>query len=260
MQPQADTITIVEHQTQEMKSTGADIRCAISLIGKLTGTPEVVTALRKALIDGGHATDCLSVESMTHSNEGTAFGCMTAAVVGVCAFAFSKGARMDYVVPAAVIGGAIIAGIFWWTNRTTSCAFRITCKDSEAVSRTHAKLGENSKFQVTSTDWRYEIDSSTFTNWAEKCIQRANVRAEKVAAALGVKLDGVHSYEEDQELPRNYHTPEVSSGLNSIEAKRSARTSMSVPGPSNYGDFESLPTGSEKASARILIRYRIKKA
>jgi hypothetical protein len=185
---------------------------------------------------------------------------MTAVVVGVCAFAFSKGARMDLVVPAAVIGGAVIAGIFWWTNRTTQCTFRIICKDSEAVSRTHAKLGENSKFQVTSTDWRYEIDSSTFTNWAEKCIQRANDRAEKVAAALGVKLDGVHSYEEDHELPRNYHTPGSSSDLNSMKMKRSARTSIPTPGPSNYGNFESLPTGSEKASAKILIRYRIKKA
>jgi len=254
MEIHTETVTIIEEQMQDIKSNGADIRCSIAVNGRLTGTPEPVAALRKSLMDGGHGPDCIRIESMTHSSSNESIGCT--AVVAIVAFgvAFSKGEKLDIFLPVIVLGGVALMGYFWWFNRTTTCSFRIHCKDSDAVERTHQKLGENTKFQVMNTDWRYEVDPSALTSWAEKCIQRAHVRAEKVAEALGVKLDGVHSYEETHSLPRNNYTPDFGGGTPAMERVPAARMrTMDSLAPDNG------PSDAERGGLGVIVRYRIKK-
>ncbi len=254
MEIHTETVTIIEEQMQDIKSNGAEIRCSISMNGRMTGTPEPVAALRKALIDGGHTSDCIRIEGMTHSSSNESIGCTAIMVLVACGAAFSKGAQLEVFLPVILIGGAAVMAYFWWFNRTTTCSFRIHCKDSAAVERTHQKLGENIKFQVLNTDWRYEVDSAALTGWAEKCIQRAHLRAEKVAEALGVKLDGVHSYEESHSLPRNNYTPDFGGG-----APAMARMAVARRATLDSYEPDNGPSDAERGGLGVIVRYRIKK-
>jgi hypothetical protein len=172
----ADTITIVERQFQDMKSSGADVKCSVLLRGRISGTPQPVAELRKRLTDAGLSSDCIRIDDLTYnSNTAEAFGCLF--VLGIIAgsLAFSKGADMAMVVPAVAFAVLAIWCAYWFYNRTTVCNFKVVCKNSPAVEVAHKFIAENSDFQVSSTEWRYEIDAGLLTDWAEKCIERANV-------------------------------------------------------------------------------------
>lgn len=254
-----DTITITEHQLQDLRATGADLRCTCSTHRRL-GTPAAIRAIQAGLEREGFPGGSLTVQNITHASDfgGCLGAVIVAALVAAGLFAWLSPANLLIAFP--VIGGAAasLALIAWFAVRSTQHAFVIRCKNSEEVERALAvlaRVGEG--VAVNATDWRYEIDSNALNDWAVQCIQRANARAERVAEALGVTIVGVHAYEESHVLPSRASTGPESPGAEVEEAKLAApkRRASAAGGP------PSAPpgplAGSERGGAHVTVRYRV---
>jgi uncharacterized protein YggE len=147
--------------------------------------------------------------------------------------------------------------VAWFFFRSTQCAFAITCADAKAAERALDIIAKIGGVAVTSTEWRYEVDSTTLGDWAVRCIERANARADKVAQALGVRVVGVFSYEESFELPQHHYSPEAA-------MPRAVSTrGRSSAGPPSADELAEGPAsapvlaGSERGGAEITVRYRV---
>lgn len=253
----ADTITIREHQAQEVQSTGADLRCEYTGRRKKEG-PAPVWALRDVLIDkAGFPKDCLTVSSISQQSD---FGCfLAAAVVGaIIAVGGVILSDLQFSVPALIIIGfiaALVAAIGWFFFRSTLCQFVIHCSDAEAVESAHTAIAEGGdEIRVHSTDWRYEVDSDSLTEWSTKCIERARARAEVVARSLGVRITGLFSYDEAHDLPTRHHTPPELGGDVMCDRDEMVSEQKSL---FPAGDPAHILTDQERVVVHVTVRYRV---
>jgi hypothetical protein len=252
-----DTITITEHHLEDLGATGADLRCTCST-SRRSSTPPAVLEVHGALVQAGFADDCLTVQHVTHTSDSG--GCLTVIVIGailaaVAAIATNLG---DLCITLPIIGAAAaaIALVAWLALRSTQCHFSVRCADADAVKTALDLLGRAGKgIAVYRTDWRYEVDSAALGDWALRCIEHANARAERVAAALGVRIVGVHAYEESHELPRRCTTPGLDHEL--LEAKSAAAPRCSRRSAVQPAAFAPAHADSERGGAHVTVRYRV---
>lgn len=252
-----DTITIDEYHYLDIKSEGADIECRVSeRVGK-GPIPGILSRVKASLREAGFAEDVLSVRNLRKDNE--TFGCVTTvaviAVIAGTALAHSEKMDVASTLAGLTICAAVAVGLAWVFARRTECTFKIRCKDSESVGRTHKLLSSFQPITILSTEWRYEVQSEALSDWADKCIRRANVRAQRVAKALGVQIVGIFSYEEKHELPKRHYTPE-NAPLEAAAPRRAsyAKVAQTPPPP----DLQALDVGGDsRAGAHVSIRYRV---
>ena len=249
-----DTITICERHAGELRTSSADLHCTCSA-RRSTTTPPAVREAQQALVGAGFPEGCLRVENLTRESE--LGGCLGAvgggAVVAAAIAAFVSMASLRTVLPIIGAGALCLGAVAWFFFRSTQCAFAITCADAKAAERALDIIAKIGGVAVTSTEWRYEVDSTTLGDWAVRCIERANARADRIAQALGVRVVGVFSYEESFELPRHHYSPEGS-----------MPRAMSTRGRSSANELEEEPSsaapvlaGSERSGAEITVRYRV---
>jgi hypothetical protein len=249
-----DTITIREHHSRELRTSSADLHCTCRTRRSMT-TPPAVRNVQQALAGAGFPEGCLRVENLTRDSE--LGGCLGAvgggAIIAAAIAAFVSSASLRTVLPIIAAAALCLGAIAWFFFRSTQCAFAVTCADAKAVERALDIIAKVGGVAVTSTDWRYEVDSTALGDWAVKCIERANARADRVARALGVRVVGVFSYEESFELPQRHYSPEGS-----------MPRAMSTRGRSSANELEEEPSsaapvlaGSERSGAEITVRYRV---
>lgn len=251
-----DTITITEYHYLDVKSSGADISCVVDAGAREGPYPQVITRIKSALRELKINEGAISIEQLKRDNE--QFGCFVGILflilvaVGITEDTFQW--HRLHLLGFSIIGAGCLLLLFWLFGRRAKCTFKITCGSNDEVTRVHEMLERQfAHVTVLTTAWRYEVKSEQLGDWSELCIQRANVRAERVAKALGVVIVGVFSYEETHSLPARNYTSSSNAGLSSRH--RVARSAESA------GAYELHQTveGSERTGANIRIQYRVAK-
>jgi uncharacterized protein YggE len=103
--------------------------------------------------------------------------------------------------------------------------------------------------EVASIGWRYEVGEAARADWAVACVERANARAARLAAALTVRILGVHAYQEDHVLPQGAYAAPADAKVE-VAASRARMSSIAA----SLGDAVS---NTERAGLRVTIAYRV---
>ena len=93
-------------------------------------------------------------------------------------------------VTAEVASGALLK-----TSQATY-RLRVRCKRLELLADVLGAITSQKNAILREIEWGYPDDETFRDDWLEDCARRAHVRARKVAAGLGVRLAGVHSFSE----------------------------------------------------------------
>jgi uncharacterized protein YggE len=154
--------------------------------------------------------------------------------------------------PGLVAGGAFV--FLYLVLRaaklgSVTATLKIHCAGAARVS---VVIDEALSFgaEVTSIGWRYDIEETSQADWAVKCVERANARASRLAAALGIGVLGVHEYHEEQVLPQTAYTAPAAAQME-VAARRKAR--MGAISES----VGQAPSSTERAGMRVTIAYRV---
>ena len=252
-----DTITICEQHLIDLRTSSADLRCACWTRHPVA-MPPAVRSVQEALVGAGFPRDCVTAQNLTRESEfGGCLGAVVAgAIIAAAIAAFISMQSLRTILPVIGVAMVVLGAVAWFFFRSTQCTFSVKCADDKAVERALdiiARVGRG--VTVTSTEWRYEVDSTTLGDWATACIERANARAERVAEALGVRVVGIYSYEESFELPRRTYGPEASAA----RAQAPRRRSGAAEGEEEQSGAEqtALLAGSDRGGSHITVRYRV---
>jgi hypothetical protein len=255
----SDTITICERYFTDLRTTSADLHCLCST-RRLMTTPPAVRTVQEALIGAGFSEGCLTVKSLSRSSElGGCLGVIGGVAIIVAAIvAYFHLGNLRTTLPVIAAAVVCLGVVAWILFRSTECAFAVTCADAAAVERALGLIAKVGGVSVTSTVWRHEIDHCILGDWAVACIERANVRADRVAEALGVRVVGVASYEESFDLPDRHYSPDPMTPPPAAVIARRSR--VGFHSGSRGGGPSSMPTvlaGAERGGASVTVRYRV---
>ena len=250
-----DLITIVEYHFQDIHGTGADVECEVigrAIQGPL---PSVISEIREALKDQNFDETAMNIGYFQKASRNgwwsllVIFGVLglLAGIPLVVTFGGITESKAFWVWGAII---TIATAILVWAPSKVRCSFRIRCDQKSAVERIYSVLQSNfPKVTILRAHPRFNVESAILADWALKCIERANVRAQGVAKALGVRILGVYSYEEDHTLPKNHYTPGQVSMPAMSRVRGNNRSYMS--------NFTNDYSEQSRAGASIRIQYRI---
>jgi uncharacterized protein YggE len=93
-------------------------------------------------------------------------------------------------------------------TRTSSASYslRIRCSRLELLGEILGAMGAQKNVSLDHLKWRYPDLKAMQKEWLDGCIAEARERAEHIAAALGVKLLGLHSFSEVWKDPEEVAT------------------------------------------------------
>ena len=89
-------------------------------------------------------------------------------------------------------------------NSSATYQLRIQCRALELLPDLIGAVASQKQATLESILWRYPEDAEAQDGWSERCALRANQKARRVAAALGVRLLGVYRVEESLNNPLVY--------------------------------------------------------
>ncbi|MFT3773346.1 MAG: SIMPL domain-containing protein [Minicystis sp.] len=240
-----DTITVTEQHFEEIRSTGADVRLTASESGLGKGSSGRIAALRKMLGEKGFAED----DIMLHGVDRTPWGWI-AIPLGI---AVSFGVLFALGLNAALLSAGIFVLVYMLLAAlelgTVTATYQVRCADAERVSRLLEALFDFGA-DVQSITWRYDIVPAVRSEWTARAIERAKGRADRIAAALGVRILGVHAFDEEHRAPQVTAPPPVVMAVKSERAR--AGKAMSV-GES----LGAAPSNAERAGVVVNVRYRV---
>ena len=90
-------------------------------------------------------------------------------------------------------------------GKTSSATYRLKvhCARLELLADLLGAITAQKNTTLQSIAWGYPDDHAVRGQWLDDCIRRANEKARRVAAGLGVELMGVHSFEETYADPES---------------------------------------------------------
>ena len=241
-----DTITLTEHHFTDIRSTSADVLVKVSETSLGARSSQRFAALRERLAERGFAEG----EVMLQGIDLTPWAWIAIPFIFIAPIAIVIG--MGALQPGLVAGGAFV--FLYLVLRaaklgTVTATLKVHCAGAARVS---VVIDEALSFgaEVASIGWRYDIEETSQGDWAVKCVERANARAARLAAVLGVRILGVHEYQEDQVLPQTAYTVPAAAQME-VASRRKARL-----GRVSESLGES-PSNTERAGLRVTIAYRV---
>jgi hypothetical protein len=239
-----DTITITEHHYEDVRSAAADVLVKVTETSLGARSSQRLTALRERLSARGFAEGDLGLENLDH----TPWSWFAIPLLFITPIAAAIGA--GELRPGLVAFGAAL--LLYLTLRTAKLGtlgttLKVNCA---AASRVGIVVDEALSFgaEVASIHWRYDVGEAARGDWAVTCVERANARAARLAAALGVRVSGVHAYGEEHVQPAaTYVGPAFLAAKPAARAKFDAASASIGPAPAN----------TERAGMRVIVTYRV---
>jgi len=111
-------------------------------------------------------------------------------------------------------------------------------------------IADQKNAAIDSIAWRYPDDDDARTEWLTICATRATERARKIAAALGVKLLGVHWFAEPVAAPSPYFGAPGGAGV-PAEGTSLRRRAMSA------SDLGLTVSHSKKVEITVRVQFRV---
>jgi hypothetical protein len=242
----ADTITLTEHHYTDIRSTSADVLVKVSETSLGARSSLRVAGLRGRLAERGFAEG----EVMLQGVDLTPWAWIAIPFIFIVPIAIVIGGGA--LQPGLVAGGTFV--FLYLLLRaaklgSVTATLKVHCAGAARVS---IVIDEALSFgaEVASIGWRYDIEETSQVDWAVKCVERANGRAARLAAALGVGVLGVHEYHEEQVLPQTAYTAPAAAQM-AVASHRKARL-----GHVSESLGES-PSNSDRAGLRVTIAYRV---
>jgi hypothetical protein len=240
-----DTITITEQHYEDIRSAAADVLVKVSETSLGARSSQRVAVLRDRLSARGFAEGDLALQDLDH----TPWSWFAIPLLFIVPIAAAFGTRE----PRPGLVAFAVALLFFLALRaaklgTLGATLKVHCA---AASRVGVVVDEALSFgaEVASITWRYDVGEATRGDWAVACVERANARAARLAAALGVRVSGVHAYGEEHVQPAATYTalPAEVAEPAKRRAKFDAASASLGPAPSN----------TERAGMRVTVTYRV---
>ena len=163
-------ITLQETQTHEVAADRADLFVTVEGASLFSGTEALKKAREVALL----------------VSDLTAFGLPPDAI-------FLQGVSAD------VHSGTLTK------NSRVKYRLRVHCADLSKLADLVGIVTAQKNTSLTSIDWGYPDTDAAHDDWLLACIARVNEKADKIAAALGVRILGVASFSETLMDPEARH-------------------------------------------------------
>lgn len=241
---QWSALTLIEEYGEDVRSQGADIfvgMSELSILGRVRGR---VGAVRDMLSREGIDENTLLVQSVGKSSLAWIPIPLVLIAVPVGLLAQAKVTLM-LGIPILLIGVSILMAFL--RVETFSAELCLQCPDPQTVDRALVKMLGFSGLSVRSIAWRYKSADDARTEWVKAAIASAQKRAARLAAAMDMRICGIHSCEETWRLPSDGGGPAANIGASAIPAKRRAMGSDLAP---NLG-------GSARASVQVYLTFRM---
>ncbi len=211
----ADTIRITEPYFEDIPSEGADVYCTVLVKGLTLSRKPTPEILNQEFAAAGLSDGCLSIREFQHESE---WGCALVAgiVLNILAYLLVQwslpiiAVKYGWMFFLCLIVLVLFLGKVF---RNSSRHISVFCRNGKEVSIVQGTLGRfGSNVSGVHTKWRQPLKPEMLETWAETCIKRARVRAEKIATELGVRIIGIHSYIEEHSLPPDTYSSPPSMG------------------------------------------------
>jgi hypothetical protein len=239
-----DTISITEEHRGETKSHGADVLLKLSRTGLARRHAAALEATRRHLDQAGVPAKAISTKYVQREAIGW-LPPLVAAPVAIGVFLLWHSAVGAAGLFGVVLLVALVGGFRWLA--TTTVGLGILCTDEVAVGRVLDVSAAKARLEVEAVSWRYDIDPVTRDTMVERCIERANARAEQVARGLGVEILGIHSYVEDHQLPQTAYSPAA------VAVPRAKGHGATASGMAAFGSM----SNTERVGVTITVQYRV---
>jgi len=125
---------------------------------------------------------------------------------------------------------------------------RVRCDQLNALPEILGAITSAKNSELDRLVWRYPESAEQQAQWLERCIRQANTKAEAAAAALGVRLVGVHRLTE--QLLEDADTGVRPLGVAQFAAPQRARASAAA-------DMGFDLTHHKRGGMRVTIEYRV---
>jgi uncharacterized protein YggE len=89
-------------------------------------------------------------------------------------------------------------------NSSATYQLRIQCRALDLLPDLIGAVASQKQATLESIIWRYPEGADAQDSWSERCALRANQKARRIAAALGVRLLGVYRVDESLDIPPVY--------------------------------------------------------
>jgi hypothetical protein len=247
-----DTVTITAHHFEEIRSTGADVLISVSERSVGSRSSGRVAALRGQLVERGFSDSDLMLQGVDRT--GWAWIPIALGIVVSIAALLATGTLRAAL---AAGGGFVVLGMVLAALKvgTISALLKVRAGNAEQVSRLLDTVLACSSAEVRSITWRYEVDPASQGDWAARAVERASLRAARIAEALGVRILGVHTFREEYVLPQAQATgaaPAEAAASMRSKTRSTARMQMSV-GES----LGAAPSSTERSGVTVHIDYRV---
>ncbi|APR83406.1 Hypothetical protein A7982_08755 [Minicystis rosea] len=239
-----DTITITEEHFEDIRSAGADVRLSASESGFGAASSGRIAAVRGLLGEHGFPEQDISLQGIDHTP-----WAWIVIPVGMLASFIVLGAFGARSTAGVVFGFALLYAIVAAAKLgTVSATLQVRCGNAERVSRL-IDVALSAGVDVQATVWRYDIAPPDRSAWTRQAIARARARADEIAAALGVRILGVHAFHEEHVTPRPSYPALAVPPVRKAESK--ARLSKTV------GESLGDASGVDRAGVTVTVRYRV---
>ncbi len=249
-----DTITITESHFRDLVSRGAVLRLQVdrTALTRRRGMQEPAPFKEFILALNEAGLGQPRIEQVSQSS-----------LWGVVLFLLLVGAGAaqlltgNFYISGGIAVAALllrVAGLLDWPIMVRKW-IRLNCPDSDGVSKVIDLVGEHGGVELTGIDWQYEPEASESQDWVDTCLTRARLRGERVAAALGSKLRGVHTYREHFVFPDTIQ--DTSSDVLSYE-EEGAGLGRGKPSRRHGAAGPVLAfAGSERAGVTVQVQFKV---
>jgi uncharacterized protein YggE len=216
---QPDTITIEVDEADEVFADSADLFVTIKGKSLVTG--------REAFKKAGEVREL---------------------VEGLTAYGVAEADILLQSVQADVSSGII------GKQSSATYRLRIKCRQLDQLADILGIITKQQNTDLNRIYWRYEEIEAVRAELLEKCLSRAKLKAEKVAASLKVELLGVHSFEEyisDVELEAAHAPP--------TPVAAAARKGAFGPPTVTKEQLGLSVSHSKRAIVQVTVKYRVSK-
>lgn len=239
-----DTITITERRFEDIESRGADVRISLDELTRGARTSGRLAAFRARVAQRGFTEGDITVQGVSRNS--VAWLAVPLGIIALIVVLFTV--RSWVWVGAVVLGSVLLhAALSALKLGGTTVTLLVRCADSARVGQA-LDAAHEAGATVDMVGWIYESSPVRREAWAVEAIERANVRAARVAEALGVRLVGVHAYREQHTEPEPSFTPP---GAVAPPASKSRVASASL------GESLGTPVGRDRAGVVVEIEYRV---
>jgi hypothetical protein len=192
-----DTLTVTEEHSHNVRSEGADVVIAVSEWSLGTRSSRGVARLRRALVDQGFAPADISLTNVEHAPLA-----WVAVVVGLVASFLLAVVRQPVPAILAAGGGVLVWPVLGALQLgTVTATLTVRCNESARIGPLLDRVLASRNAELRSITHRFNPSTDVVENGAPSAVQRANDRAQRIAAALGVEIVSVHRYQETRAEP-----------------------------------------------------------